>query len=376
MEPEDIITPYRNLSDEDLVGLLHQAGDRFPGEAVTEIALRNDTTVVLIRAIIEDRREWAKAGVSSWAAIHAFRLYLDFEMGDEGWSPGSDRWPALIAAARFAMAYDLDEGPVTDWPLIVAAQGPWVWRALPALARDRTRPLRERQGWLLALCAAAKRDGGEHDKYLDILAGVASDNLESRELRARAARRLLDWVRPKDRALIEKVAREEKRARGFAEVLPEEVEPAFARGAPDLTAFAHDHQRNYYRDYVLGKPPPPGPLPLPSWREEERESAWRACEPLLASEAERAAAGWLLDTLVIRRASPVRAWRLLDIAAAVEAAARKPADIPEAARGSFAAATARVLEVLGARELTEIGDWREMAGWVRRREERLREVMK
>lgn len=379
MDADDLITTYHDWSDEDLVGLLHVAGDRLPGDVVTELAIRHERTKELLRAILEDRREWSKAGVSSWAAIHAFLLFLDPEMGDESWSTEA-RWATLMTAVRYAIAYDLDEGALADLPLVVAGQGQWVWNALPSLALDRSRPPRERRVWLLALGAAAQRHGGSTDLYLDAIREVAGDAEAGADLRGYAARRLLDWRRESDRDLLAHVAAQQEAGPGIGHLLPEDVAAAYRHGTPDLTPFQRNWQQFYYRDFALGQHPGMQAIPLPSWRVEERDSTWRAAEPFLDVRAAeiaglKPAARWLLDDLVMRRLAPVRGWRLLDVAAAMELAGARPDGVPDEAKAHFAASCAAFIESLGTRELIESGDWRVMAEWLRRRAGRIERML-
>lgn len=380
MDADDLITTYHDWSDDDLVGLLHVAGDRLPGDAVTEMAIRHERTTERLRAILEDRREWSKAGVSSWAAIHAFLLFLDFEVGDESWST-STRWATLMKAVRFAIAYDLDEGALADLPLCVAAHGEWVWKALPELALDKSRPARERRVWLLALGAAAQRHAGFTDVYLDAIRKVAEDAGGDPDLRGYAARRLLDWRRERDREVILDLAGQEERRGGVGHVLPEEVEAAYRQGTPDLTPYQRNWQQLYYRDFALNLRPGKQTLPLPSWREEERDSTWRAVEPFLdlrVGEVSglKLAALWFLDALVMRRLAPVRGWRLLDVAAVIEVAVAGPDGVPDEAKAHFGVACATFIEALGARELIETGNWRDMAEWLRLRGGRLETLLR
>lgn len=373
MDAHELRTLYREWKDEELVGLLHQAGDRLPGEAVTEIAVRNETTKWMLKSILEDRQEWARAGITSWAAVHALLLFLDAPEPDETWDT-RDRWPTLMAAVKFALAYDLDEGALADLPLVVASQGTWVSERLAGLARDPKRRTREKRIWVTALAAAAKCDNAELTERLDVLRAIAADASEKLPVRALAARRLMDWLRAGDRETIAEVARLEEAAGGIGELLPEEVAEAYERDVPELSPYIRNWQAFYYRETKPRSEPPE--LPLPSWRVEEKLAALRACEPFFADPRHsvpglRGVAEFALETLVMKRFAAVRLWRTVDVAAVVERAARDPGQLEGAARSNFAEALARFVEILGAAERIEVGDWRRMAAWVRRRAARI-----
>lgn len=375
MDASEINTAYHDWSDADLVGLLRQAGDRLPGDAVIEMAIRNETTQPLLWTILTDREMWSRAGQSSWAAIHAFLLYADYQMPEAEFSL-EDRWGTAMAAVRYALAYGLDETYLADFPLVVSSQGRWVWNRLPALARDRSRPVRERRAWLMALADAAKREPDASDAKLDVLRRIAQGADEPAELRAFAARRLLDFVRPGDRPVIETVAEAEAAGTGLAEVLPEEVAEAYARGTPDPSPYIRNWQAFHYKMPGLGPEDAAATpeMPLPSWREAEIGRITRACAGLMEQDVTPGlseTAAFFLDTLVRRRLSLVRFWRTLDVTAACARAFSDPAALPAPARANFPAAAARFLEILGLRELVEVGDLREMAAWVTRRAGRI-----
>ncbi|MCC6738420.1 MAG: hypothetical protein IT452_05195 [Planctomycetia bacterium] len=380
MDASEFRTAYAEWSDDDLIGILDKAGDRLPGDAVTEIALRPEAMQPRIREILTDRASWAQAGQSSWAAIHAFHLFADFHQPDQEYEL-RNRWPPLETAIRYLLAYDLDQTLLADFPLVVSAQGPWVWDRLTALALDRDREPRERRHYFLALGDAAKRHGGHEEDYLPGLRKVAADPAEPVALRATAARRLLDWVRPHDRVLLEKVAVDVAAATPVPELLPEEVAEAYLREEPDLTPYIRNWQAFHYREPGIGadlESAAPD-LPLPSWREEEVGRVLRTCEAHLNhSEAGRGTcdiARYLLDTLVNLRLAPVRLWRCLDLEGAIERVTRKPSEVSDSVRGEFVVGVLEFLRILDARELIERDDALRMQAWLRRREHYVRKLL-
>lgn len=380
-------TAYHGWSDGDLVGLLHRAGDRLPAGAVWEIGLRHESMSAELRAIIQVRAEWAKAGNSSWAAIHAFLLYADYAGKEDEWK-SPNRWSALLAAVRYALAYDLQESYLAALPHVVASQGPWVWERLAALAHDGGRSCAERRVWLLALADTAHRDGCGRNGRLDELRTLAANAKEPRELRAYAARRLLDFVRPGDRELIDRIAVEEEAGPGYAELLPEEVAAAYAAGAQDRSAYSFNWRAGYFcTPMTEGAPVEPWTeapveltdLPLPSWREEERRDTLRwapnggddADDGVPNRHQVRQAAECMIESLVVRRFVPVRFWRMLDIAEFVAFSVREREQLPPELRRAFAEASSAFLDRLARAEVLPAGRAASMRAWLLRRAERL-----
>ncbi len=197
-------SPFRTLSDADLLDLLYTAGDRLPREAIDEILSRRGRLLGPLRQIVADKTSWTRPLPEWWASVHA-----TYALGALGDPSAAD---SLLTALRWADAFDCD-WVTEDLPSMFGQVGGEVSAPLLRVCTDITAGPGARSIALAGLAAVALAAPQHLDEVVALAAGFVSDTDEEVYLRQTAANVLLDFRRTEHRRLLLRFGREEAERR-------------------------------------------------------------------------------------------------------------------------------------------------------------------
>lgn len=269
---------FQSLSDQQLLDLLHSAGDRLPREAVDECLRRAPRLEPHLRQIVAEKASWTQPLPEWWAPVHATYILGAAE------TPAS--LPALLAALRWADAFDCD-WVAEDLPSILAHFGPAAWAPLATILDDVTAGWGARSIALCALTALAVAEPGRQPEIVSRAASLLSDKSEDYFLRQAAANVLLDLRVREHRDLLRAFGREEAGRRAddpeyqgaFYDWEVDEILEGSEGGGDGLDYYRRDWMEFYDPEEIerrqerwvreqedaedgrAEEPPPPRPLP-------------------------------------------------------------------------------------------------------------------
>ncbi|GEM_PF-793269 len=212
--------PPSSLSDADLLALLDTAEDRLSRDAVEEFVRRRERMLAPLTAICRDEAAWKGEGADFWKPVHA--AYILGAMG------GLESIQGLLAALHFSTLHDLD-WVSESMPSIFADLGAPAIPHLVQRAGDTEAVQHERALAIVSLGAIAIRWPDLTDQVLAVLRETASQGADE-EVRCSAGNALLDFARPEDRPLIDRIARLNRDEAEWPLFRSEEVEDAYRRG--------------------------------------------------------------------------------------------------------------------------------------------------
>ena len=260
---------FHALSDDDLIGLLHTAGDRLPREAVDEILHRGPRMIPRLTEIVADKRSWTRPVPEWWAAVHATYILGAFE-SEEALVP-------LLTALRWADAFDCD-WVTEDLPSMFGRLGPAAYGPLRAVFQDPTAGAGARSVALASMAAVALADPRLTREVIHYAARVVADASEPLYLRQTAANVLVDLRSREHRDLLLAFGREEA---------------ARQREDPDYQGVFYDWEVDellaeetgqssleyYRRDWLVFYEPEEIEKRQERWRREEQESREQQVHP-------------------------------------------------------------------------------------------------
>lgn len=247
------------LTEDQLVELLHTQEDRLGREIVEEFAGRGERMVWRLTELCRDERSWTQSGPAFWAPIHATFILGALE--------DARALMGLLASLRWSAKYNVD----------------WVYEKLPSILGRLGRPA------LLPLKArVADRDTGELDRMteihalggiaachpihqgevLDFLRSIADDSDDDEWIRTVAASVLLKFVRPGDRKSIVAAAIRQEWSDRPSLFDVQDVEEAYRRGTPHTGAYLQEALDFYAPDAIDAR--------QRRWTEEAEDAAWAA----------------------------------------------------------------------------------------------------
>lgn len=248
------------LSDEELIDLLHTEDDRLPRAVVDEIVVRGRRMVEPLTAIVKDEYHWANDGGGWWAAIHA-----TFMLGAIGGRPVIT---PLLASLRFADQYECD----------------WVFETLPAMfgriglpalpslkqvAEDRSNSWFVRVTALEGMASITLAAPRVQREVFDFIVSLMNDWSEEAAVRGLAASLLLDFAQVTyHKSLLAFAEEEEQRHQADPHYLlhvgSHAVRRLLASPRPSLAQYTRDWLRFYQPDEIAAR--------QERWR---RERSWR-----------------------------------------------------------------------------------------------------
>jgi len=232
---------YRELNDEELLGLLFTEADNLPRKAVDEFIRRGDRMVYPLKEIVSEPSNWTTDVPDWWAVVHAVHI-LGAISTEETIIP-------LLRALRWADAFWCD----------------WVWNALPSIfkkvgpaslphlkriASDRTSGSTTRNVAMESMAAIALNEPSLEDEVFPLIGCILKDATEDREVRDVAGQILLDFKRKEfrdDLFLFAEKEQEMKRQNpcsGFA-FDRDDVLEEFARGERKIETYTRDWLKFY-----------------------------------------------------------------------------------------------------------------------------------
>jgi len=191
---------YKELTDGDLLELLHTSGDSLPMEVAEEIIDRSDRMLPLLTLIVIDKSNWTRPMPEWWATVHATYLLGAME--------SIDALPALMSALRWADAFD-NEWVAEDLPSIFGKLGVGAYPYLMAVAHDISAGWSARATALMSMASICVTEIKLRAGFLDFVAGVLDNLAESINIRQAAANILLDFRSTAHRESLIKFGREE-----------------------------------------------------------------------------------------------------------------------------------------------------------------------
>lgn len=222
---------FHQLTEEQLVSLLHTEEDRLTRDIVDEFVGRGERMIWRLTELCRDERSWTQSGPASWAPVHATFILGAFQDGRA--------LMGLLASLRWSARYDFD----------------WVYEKLPAIlgriGRPALPPLKarisdadtselDRMTEMRALAAIAARHPIHQGEVLDFLRSIADDADEIEGIRGVAASVLLQFVRPGDRNTIVAAAIRQQWGERPALFDAQDIDEAYARGEQDLEVYLQD----------------------------------------------------------------------------------------------------------------------------------------
>ncbi len=260
---------FHALPDDDLIGLLHTAGDRLPREAVDEILRRGPRLIPRLAAIVADKGSWTRPVPEWWATVHATYILGAFE-SEEVLVP-------LLTALRWADAFDCD-WVTEDLPSMFGRIGPAAYGPLRSVFLDPTAGPGARSVALASMAAVALADPKLTREVILHAARVVADGSEPLYLRQTAANVLVDFRSREHRDLLLAFGREEA---------------ARQREDPDYQGVFYDWEVDellaeeagqsaleyYRRDWLVFYEPEEIEKRQERWRREEQESREQQVHP-------------------------------------------------------------------------------------------------
>lgn len=200
---------FRNLSDVEIIDLMHSMGDGLPREVVDEALDRGSRIIPYLYVIVSDKSAWTRPLPDWWATVHATYILGAFE--------APETLPALLSALRWADAFDC-EWVTEDLPSMFGRLGEISYAPLQAVALDASAGWGARSIALSSMAAVTLKERQLRERFLDFAAHILSDVTEPVPLRQTAANVLMDFRSGAHRQLLLMFGREESQRK---EEIPE-----------------------------------------------------------------------------------------------------------------------------------------------------------
>jgi len=191
---------FRNLSDVELIDLMHTMGDGLPREVVDEVLDRGHRMIPYFYVIVSDKTSWTRPLPDWWACVHATYMLGAFET--------QETMPALLSALRWSDAFDC-EWVTEDLPSMFGRLGQVAYGPLQAVVRDISAGWGARSIALSSMAAVAITTPFLKEGFLDFASYVLADVTEPLALRQSAANILMDFRSQAHRQILLNFGREE-----------------------------------------------------------------------------------------------------------------------------------------------------------------------
>ena len=213
------------LTPDELLKLLARDEDRVPRNAIDECIRREDVFVAHLERVLqshswqdsESRGEW-------WRLLHAAMIL--------GAMPTEAAGLLLAGHMRAMSVHDdqnLQEWLSGYWAALFRNKPPDVLARVRNLVEDRSLEWYIRSNAIDAMLAMEQQRGAaELDNALDRLASAAQDKSDDHDFRFFSANALLDFPRPRHRAMLEALAKQQSAHKFGAAFLINDVADAYA----------------------------------------------------------------------------------------------------------------------------------------------------
>lgn len=191
---------FRNLSDAELIDLMHTMGDGLPREVVMEALDRGQRLIPYLYVVVSDKSSWTRPLPEWWAPVHATYILGAYGL--------PETLPALLSSLRWGDAFDC-EWVTEDMPAMFGRLGQVAYGPLQAVVRDVPAGWGARSIALSSMAAVALTTPFLKDAFLDFAAYLLADNTEPVPLRQTAANILMDFRSVAHRQLLLSFGREE-----------------------------------------------------------------------------------------------------------------------------------------------------------------------
>ncbi len=225
------------LTPEELLELLARDEDRVPRNAIDECIRRGDAFVPALERILQDH-SWQDNDTPDgewWRLLHATMIL--------GAMPTETAGLLLAGHMRAMSLHDdqnLQEWLSSEWPALFCNKPPGVLAQVRAIVEDRSLEWYVRSNAIDAMLAMEQQRGAaELEEALDRLASAAQDKSDDHDFCLFAASALLDFPRPRHRALLDALAKQQSGQKFGAVFLMNDV--------ADACAAAQDQPRSYLR---------------------------------------------------------------------------------------------------------------------------------
>ena len=250
------------FTTDQLLELLAHDEDRVPRNAIDECARRGDTFVAHLDRLLTDH-DWENDATMGkwWRLLHAAMIL--------GAIPTAAAGLLLASHMREMARHDQEnlEGWLAgDWPALFQNKPASVLPAVRTLAEDRAFHWYVRTHAMQTAIAIEQRIGSDAlEQALDRLAVAVSDPTDDTDYRAFCANALLDYARPRHRAQIEVIAKEQDKNRFGAIFRTEDVARAYATdGAQAQKQMRRDDPWEFYNPQTIA-------ARQERWAKEDRE---------------------------------------------------------------------------------------------------------
>jgi len=237
------------LTLDNLIELLIAEEDRAPRNLIDECARRGEEMVDACARLAEDEDFWQDEITDGqwWLRLHAVMIL--------GLIPGERAGAVLVSFMR--RMEEVQDESLQDWlagywPALYRNKPGTVLPGLRALAQDRDVDWFVRVQALECVIAAAARAGGaELDAALDWAAGIAADETEDWDFRLCTGSDVLDFPRPRHRALLEQLA--ERQSGMGVHFTKAEIAQAYAAGRDDPEWARFDDPWKFYQPEAIAE---------------------------------------------------------------------------------------------------------------------------
>jgi hypothetical protein len=248
---------FHQLTEEQMIDLLHAEEDRLSRDVVDEFVARGERMIWRLTELCRNENSWTQGGPASWAPVHATFILGAFQ--------DSRALMGLLASLRWSARHDFD----------------WVYEKLPSilgrLGRPAIPPLKarvadsetselDRMTELHALAAIAAQHPIHQGEVLDFIRSIADDAEENEWIRGVAASVLLKFVRPGDRKTVVASAIRQQWGERPALFDAQDIDLAYGKGSQQLESYLQDWLGFYSPEAIEAR--------QRRWDEEAEDGRW------------------------------------------------------------------------------------------------------
>ncbi len=250
---------FHQLTESQLIELLHTEEDRIPREVVDECVARGESMLWKLTELCREERSWKQTGPAFWAPVHATFILGAFE--------DARSLMGLLASLRWSAKYDVD-WVYEKLPSIIGRIGRPAILPLKARVVDRDAGELDRVTEIRALGGVAARHPIHQGEVLDFLRSVADGGGEDEVIRSMAASVLLDFARPGDRKSIVAASIRQEWCDRPSRFDAHDIEAAYALGAQQMDSYQQDWLDFYTPEAIEAR--------QRRWMEEQQDLEWSA----------------------------------------------------------------------------------------------------
>ena len=258
------------LTPDELLELLARDEDRVPRNAIDECIRRGDAFVPHLEHTLNSY-SWQNSSAEGpwWRLLHAAMIL--------GAMPTEAAGLLLASHMRAMSVHDdqnLQEWLCGYWPALLRNKPPEVLAQVRAIVEDRSLDWYIRSNAIDAMLAMEQQRGtAELESALDRLASAAQDKSDDRDFCLFSASALLEFPRPRHRALLEALAKQQSGEKFGAVFLLSDVTRAYAnKQEPPLSHLRHNDPWKFYDPQAIVQR-------QERWADEDRKALERETRP-------------------------------------------------------------------------------------------------